>query len=99
MRYFLLTGNIDRIDLCMTSIEIYLYDIIPYIGRKYFNVLKSTLCIEKLFVSQVIILNKNMMIWKKSLAFVTSTIRHDQVINKTYNAKLLNVKISMIMKA
>ena len=45
----------------MPSTEVHLHYFAPYIGQKYFNILKSVLCIENSAVSQVIILNKSVI--------------------------------------
>lgn len=98
MRYFLLTGNINKIDLYIVGIKIYLYYLIFHISQKYFNILKNALYIKKLIISQIIIFNRNMIISNKSLVTAISIIKHDQVINKTYHKKLQNIKILTIIK-
>lgn len=84
-RCFLSTGNIDKIDRCMAGIEVHLQHLVSHISQKYFNILKSALCVENLVVSQVMRLNKSVIIQKKSLMTVTSSKRHDQVMSKTFH--------------
>lgn len=99
IRCFLPVSNINKIGLYMANIKIYLYYLIFYIEQKYFNVPKSARCIKKLVVSQVIILNKNVMIQKRSLIIIILNIRYGQVINRIYNAGLLSIKVLIIIKA
>lgn len=61
MRCFLPTANIDKIGLYATSIKVYFYYFVFYIGQEYFNILKYIPHIEKLAVSQVIIVSKIVM--------------------------------------
>ena len=61
IRYFLLINNIDKINLCVTGMEIYSHYLTLYIGQEHFNVLKSVFCIENSAVDQVMKLNKSMM--------------------------------------
>ena len=98
MRCFLPTGNIDGIDLCVAGIEVHLHHFTSHIGWEHFNVLRNTLCVEKLVVGQVITLNKNVMIRKRSSVIATPNIRHSQVMNGTYNAGSPSIKVSMMMK-
>lgn len=99
MRSFLSTGNINKIDLYMVGIEVYLHYSTSYINQKHFNILKSASCVEKLIVGQVITLNKSVMIRKKSLVTVTPSIKYSQIMNGTYNAKSPSIKMSIMMKA
>ena len=45
MRYFLLIGNIDKINLYVAGIKVYLCCLSCHIGQKHFNVLESALYI------------------------------------------------------
>lgn len=51
MKRFLLTGNIDKIDLYIISIKIYLHLYLVFY-LDHFNILKSDLFVEQLAVSQ-----------------------------------------------
>lgn len=62
MRYFLSTNNINKINLCLASIEIHFYHLAFHMNKEYFNVLKSVLCIKKLAINEVITLNKSIII-------------------------------------
>lgn len=54
---FLPTGGTDRIDLCMTGIEVYPHSSpVSHLGQS--NILKSVLYIEKSAVGHQIILNR-----------------------------------------
>ena len=61
MRCFLLITNIDKIGLCTADIKMHFYYFIFYMSQKYFNILNCILYIEKLAISQVIIVNKSVM--------------------------------------
>lgn len=63
--YFLLTGSIDGINLCMGSIKMYFDYFIFHIGHNNFNTLKIVLCMENLAVSQIITFNKRVISHKK----------------------------------
>lgn len=82
----------------MVGIKVYLYYLVPYIGQKHFNALKNILYIKKSAVGQVIILNKSVIYWKKSLMTAILSLRHDQVISKTFNARSQNIKVLIIIK-
>lgn len=60
MKYFLPTGSIDRIDLCVTSIEVHPHPP-PIFHFVQSNTLKSVLSIEKLAVGQQIIFSRSIM--------------------------------------
>lgn len=63
IRYFLLTTNINRIDLCVASIEMHIYyHFVFHIGQKHLNALRSILYLEKSAIGQLITLNNSMMI-------------------------------------
>ena len=53
---------------------------------------------EKLFVGQVITLNKSEMTHKRNLVIATLNIRYDQAIKKVSNAGLQNIKMLTMMK-
>lgn len=61
MRYFLPTNNINKINLYVAGIKVYLYHLAPHIGQKHFNILKSILYMEKSAIGQLIIFNKIVM--------------------------------------
>lgn len=60
MRYFLLIDGIYEIDLCVVGIEIHFHHLFFYLN--YSNILRNVLYAEKFDVSQLITLNKNMII-------------------------------------
>lgn len=52
MRCSLPTANINKINLCVTNIELYFYYyVVTYIGQKYLNTLRDVLGIKKLAIS------------------------------------------------
>lgn len=61
IRNFLLISNINKINLCIIGIKIHIY---PYVifHLSNFNILKSVLYTEQLAISQLIILNKSVII-------------------------------------
>ena len=50
MRNFLLTNNIDKIDLYVVGIEVCFYYFASYIGQDYFNAQNNILYLENLAV-------------------------------------------------
>lgn len=40
----------------------------------------------------------SMITWKKNLMTITLSIKYDQVMNKTYNARLQSIKVLIIIK-
>lgn len=98
MRYFLLTGSKDRINLFVVGIKIYLHHLTLHIGQEHFNTLKNSLYMESLVVDQVITLNKSVMTQKRSLVTAIPNIKYNQVISKSYNAKSRSMKVLTIMK-
>lgn len=98
MRYFLSIGNIDKIDLCVASIEVHFHHLALYIGQKYFNILKSVLRIEKSAIGQVITLNKSVMSQKRSLVTVILSLKYDQIMSKTFNTGSQSMKVLTIIK-
>lgn len=76
---------------------IYIYFIF-YFSQKYFNILKNGIKIEKLAISWLIISNKSMITWKKSLMTITPNIRPNQVINWIYNIESLSIKVLIIIQ-
>lgn len=96
-RYFLSTGNIDKIDLYVAIIEAHPHPLLVfYLGQS--NGLKSVLCLEKSASGQQIILSKSVMTQKRSLVTVTLSIRSGQAINKLYNTGSPIMKVLRIMK-
>lgn len=93
-----MTGSINRIDLCVTVIEIRLYYLVFHISHKHFNVLKSDFYVKNLVVGQVSTLNKNEMTQKRNLVILIPSKKHDQIMNKTYNARLQSMKVLTMMK-
>lgn len=74
MRFFLPIGNINKIELYMVDIKVHIYShLVFYFGN--FNILKSVLCIKQLAIGQLIILNKSVIIKKRSLVIITSSIK------------------------
>lgn len=61
MRYILPTGGINKIDLYMVSIKIYLYLYLIF-HLDHFNTLRSVLCLKQLAISQLTTLNKDVII-------------------------------------
>lgn len=59
MRCFLLTGGIDKMNLCVVGIKMHHYLVFCL---DYFNTLKSVLYIEQLAIGSLIILNTSMII-------------------------------------
>lgn len=98
MRCFLLTDNINGMDLCVATIEVYFYHLISHMGQEYFHIQKSVLYVEKSAVSQVIIPIKSVITRKRSLMTTISSIKHDQVMGKTYNAGSRSMKVLTLMK-
>lgn len=96
IRCFLPTGNINKIDLCMASIEVHLFIIILYLG--YFYAISNVFCAKKLAIGQQIIFNSSIITQKRNLVIVTPSIRFGQVMNKFYNTRLPNMKVLKIMK-
>lgn len=87
IRCFLPTGNISKIELFVADIEVHLCCLAAYIGQEHFKVLKNTLYLKNLVVSQVIRLNKSIKTGKENFVIIIPSIRHDQVMTKIYNAK------------
>lgn len=78
IRYFLSINNIDKINLCKTSINIYFYYyLIININHKYFNILKSILYIKNLAISIVTIFIKSIIIPKKNLMIAIPSLRYN----------------------
>lgn len=99
IRYFLSTSSIDGINFYAVGIKIYFYFyLIFYLEKKYINILKNVLFIEKLAISWEIKLSGSMIIWKKSLLIIILIIRSIQIMNKTYNTKLPIIKVLIIIK-
>lgn len=98
VRCFLSTGSIDGISLCAGSIEVQLYHLVLHIGQKHFNALKSVLYVEKSAVGQVITFNKSVMSRKRSLVTAIPSLKHDQVMSKTYNAGSWSMKVLIMIK-
>lgn len=82
----------------MSNIEMYFYPyFISYLSHKYFNILlKIVLYIKELAISQYIKFNRSIITQKRSLMIVTPSIRFKQIINKTHNVRLLNMKLLII---
>lgn len=99
MKWFLLNNSINRINLYTIGIKIYFYFyLIFYLSQKDFSIWKNVIYdIEKLVISQLIIFNKNVIIWKRCLVGITLSIRTNQVINGTYNIRSFNIKILIII--
>lgn len=105
IRCFLFIANIDKINIYKVGIEenfIYLgvyfthlvhFYFIFYLRQRYFNIPKSVLYMKNLAISPLITLNKNVITRKKSLVFIISSIKPDQVINGTYKTRLLSMKM------
>lgn len=110
MRCFSPIANIDKIDLYVVDIKIYLIRpkmhlihlvhlyLIFSLSQRQFNVPKSVLYMRKLAVSLLIIVNKSVMTRKKSLVTVTPSIKFNQVMNGTYNAGLQDIKVLTMIK-
>lgn len=98
MRCFLSTTNINEIGLYAIGLEVFFHHLVPHINLKYFNVQKNVLCVEKLVVGQVILLNKSITTQKRSLVTAAPNIRYDQVKSKTFNNGLQNIKMLIMMK-
>lgn len=95
-RCFLSTSGIERINLYIASINMYFYfPLVSFLDQS--NILKSVLYIEKSTISQQIIFSRRIIIWKKSLIIVISSIGLGQVINKFYNTRLLIIKVLKIV--
>lgn len=91
------TNSIDKIDLCVTGIEIYFSTIVFHLS--HFNTLKSVLYIEKLANDQQIILNNSVMSQKRGLVTVIPILRPAQNINQIYNIGLPTIKMLIKIKA
>lgn len=99
MRYSLPTISIDKIDLCIADIKIQLYYyLILHVGQRYLNRLKDILYLERSAIGQLIIFSKSIMIWKRSPVIATLSLKHNQVMSKTYNAGSPSMKILTIIK-
>lgn len=98
LRYSLPTDSIDGISLYVGGIEVHLYYLVPHIGKEHFNVLRSVLCMEKSVVGQIIIFIKSMMSRKRGLVTAIPSLRHNQVMSKTLNIRLLSMKMLTIIK-
>ncbi len=97
-RCFLPTTNIDKIGLCATGLEVLFHHLVHYIGSEYFNVQRNVLYREKLVVSQIITLDKSEMTQKRSLVTATSNIRYNQAMSETFNVRLQNMKVLIMIK-
>lgn len=97
MKYFLQIAIINKISLYAANLEIGFYYLIYYIGPKYFNLQKSVLYTEKSVFGQIITFNKNKIISKKLITAIPN-IKYNQVMNKTSNIELLNMKVLTIIK-
>ena len=97
IRCFSLISNIDSIDLYVANIEVYLHLLpISHLGQS--NILKSVLYMEKSAIGQQIILSRSIITQKRNLVTVTPSIKPGQVMNKSYNTGLSNMKILKMMK-
>lgn len=78
----------------MVYIKIYIYPhLIFYFKQKSFNLLKNFLFEEILAINQLIIIKKNVIIWKKSLAIVTLSIKIDLIIEKNLKWWIIKYKV------
>ncbi len=98
MRYSLPTTNINKIGLCIIGLVVFYHYLVPHISLEHFNKEKNVLYMQKLVVSQVIMLNKSKTTQKTSLVITTLNIRYNQAIKKSSNARLQNIKVLMVMK-
>lgn len=69
----------------------HIYLLYPYFelffGQKYLTILRFVLCIKKLVIDLLMILNKSVIVCKKSLIIIIPNKNLNQIINKTYNAR------------
>lgn len=69
----------------------FIYLIYPYLvfylGQRCSNISKSLIYIKKLIFDQVMIPNKSMITWTKSLVTVIPNIILDHIRNRTYNSE------------
>lgn len=98
MSYSLLITNIDKIGLCAAGLEVRLHYLVHHVDPEPFNIQKSLLNTEKSIVGLVIPLSKSEMTQKRNFITATPNIKHDQVISKTFNARLQSMKMLMMIK-
>lgn len=83
-------ASINKIDKYIANIEIYFYyHLIICINQEYFNILRHVLYIKKLAINQLIILNKSVIIQKRSLIIGKSMSVIDSLHNNILKYQII----------